>query len=194
LPRRASASGSCQTTGSLGAPRGVARRKAQTYGVRVLARRGGRLPARHMRSKKRAHAHLRTSYRRQAALSVAGRLSTGTPIGPERSPDAARVPGLREPGPQAPHPVPPQRTPRDDALRRTRCAESNRAPGRGDKLATNFPSPLLPSPKRSHVPATLASVSGAHQAVAAAASSRRSRVATVDLSARPSMRAVRKWR
>ena len=67
-------------------------------------------------------------------LTVVSQLLAGSLSGPGGSPTAARVPEC-ETGPRAPHPVPPQQTPRDGAPQWTRCAEFKGGVGGGDKLS-----------------------------------------------------------
>gem|GEM_PF-3558765 len=109
-----------------GPPRGVARRKTQVlWCPRSLRNRGGRLAARHMRSKPmrssrpeagsasiKSACSLAASIRQRAPLQSRTacpgsncQLLAGTPSGPGGSPDAARVSRCAR-NPQAPHPVP----------------------------------------------------------------------------------------
>jgi hypothetical protein len=103
-PRRGCRARSCQRASP--STKGMARRKAQTYGSCLLAETRWRLSARHMRSSSEAVAHgicggygtgpcfSPPASPRMACRGVS-QLLAGTPSGPGGSSDAARVPMLR---------------------------------------------------------------------------------------------------
>ena len=130
--------------------RGVARRTAQTDSVRVLAGRGARLPARHMRSCSEAVAH-----------AICGACSTpGPALRPKAFPETCLMwrpsgggplsvagygravsqllTGTRVSGPGG-SPGPSPRTPRDDALKGRGDAHGKRGYESGDRFQLHFP-------------------------------------------------------
>jgi hypothetical protein len=134
--------------------KGMARRKAQTYGVRSFGKSGGRLSARHMRSSRPeagSACYLRhlfgagprfRFYRRPLErAAVVSQLLAGSRSGPGRSPGAARVPGLRT-GPAGAAPRPAVTTPHDRAPQVDEVMQCKPGLERGDKQ------PQIPSFRR----------------------------------------------